>query len=343
MIGWTVKPTSRSGWRRMRLRLRLATRPCPRRRSGRRSPPRPPPRLGGVTGERQEDIVEGRAPQRDVVDSDAGFVEPADGLGDRASAIAQRNADERRPRRRAARPRSRRARRPPRSPLPFPRAEPPAARRRPCAFSSRGCSLRDHVARGRSPRSGRRAGRPRRGTASSAARWCRSVTSASIASHSADAAAEVEAGRRLVEEEHGRSRDERGGEVETPPHASRYPCDGPVARVGEAEVCEQLCRALARRAAAEVVEPPDHLEVLEAGQILVDGGVLAGEPDLLANAGASRTTSKPTTPRRPGIRSQQRREDADRRRLAGSVRAEQPQDAPASTRRSKPHSALTSP
>ena len=41
--------------------------------------------------------------------------------------------------------------------------------------------------------------------------------------------------------------------------------------------------ALARLWPAEVVEPPDHLEVLEAGQVLVDRRVLAGEPDLLAN------------------------------------------------------------
>ena len=74
-----------------------------------------------------------------------------------------------------------------------------------------------------------------------------SATSASIASQSADPAAEVEAGRRLVEEEHRRPRDERGGEVEPAAHAARVRAHEPVAGVGEVEVGEQLARALARR------------------------------------------------------------------------------------------------
>jgi hypothetical protein len=46
-----------------------------------------------------------------------------------------------------------------------------------------------------------------------------------------------------------------------------------------------------------VVQPPDHLEVLESGEVLVDGCVLAGEADLRAqrSAAASRTTSRPAT------------------------------------------------
>ena len=44
--------------------------------------PRPPRRLGGVARERDEDVVERRPPDRDVVDADAGAVEPADRLGD---------------------------------------------------------------------------------------------------------------------------------------------------------------------------------------------------------------------------------------------------------------------
>ena len=48
-----------------------------------------------------------------------------------------------------------------------------------------------------------------------------SATSSSIVSHSVDAAARVEPGGRLVEEQHRRARDERGGEVEPAAHAAR--------------------------------------------------------------------------------------------------------------------------
>ena len=51
---------------------------------------RPRRLLGGVAGERQEHVVERRAPHRDVVDADAGLVEPAHRLGDRAAALADR-------------------------------------------------------------------------------------------------------------------------------------------------------------------------------------------------------------------------------------------------------------
>ena len=58
----------------------------------------------------------------------------------------------------------------------------------------------------------------------------------------ADPAADVEAGRRLVEEQHRRPRDERRGEVEAAAHAAGVGADEPVARVGEVEVREQLAR-----------------------------------------------------------------------------------------------------
>ena len=48
-----------------------------------------------------------------------------------------------------------------------------------------------------------------------------------------DAAGEVEAGRRLVEEEDGRARDERGGEVEAAAHAARVGAHEPAAGVGQ--------------------------------------------------------------------------------------------------------------
>ena len=56
----------------------------------------------------------------------------------------------------------------------------------------------------------------------------------------ADPAARVEAGRRLVEEEHRRAGDERGGEVEPAAHPARVGADQALGGVGEFEVLEQL-------------------------------------------------------------------------------------------------------
>ena len=56
----------------------------------------------------------------------------------------------------------------------------------------------------------------------------------------------VEPGRRLVEEQHGRRRDQAGREVEPAPHAAGVGAREAVAVGGEAEALEQLVRPLAR-------------------------------------------------------------------------------------------------
>ena len=101
----------------------------------------------------------------------------------------------------------------------------------------------------------------------------------------AQPAARVEPGGRLVQEQHRRAEHERGGEVEPAAHAAGVGLRGPLGGLGEVEALQQLVRARARVRAGHVVELADHLEVLEAGQVLVDRGVLAGEPDLGAQRG----------------------------------------------------------
>ena len=76
-----------------------------------------------------------------------------------------------------------------------------------------------------------------------------------------------------------------------------------------------------------MVEAADHLQVLEAGQVLVDGRVLAREPDVLANLGRVADDVEARDPRRALVGVEQRGQDPDRGRLAGAVRAEQPEDA----------------
>ena len=118
-----------------------------------------------------------------------------------------------------------------------------------------------------------------------------------------DAAARVEPGRRLVEEEDRRAGDQRRGEVEAAAHAARVGADQAVGGVAEVEVLQQLGGARPRLALRQVVEPPDHLEVLGPGQVLVDRRVLAGEADpraQLAPPGARRRARPPGRCRRRG-------------------------------------------
>ena len=83
-------------------------------------------------------------------------------------------------------------------------------------------------------------------------------------------------------------------------------------------------RARARaRAPAQVVELPDHDEVLGAGEVLVHGRVLPGQADPSAKARRVADDVEPGDARLPAIGPQQRRQDPHGGRLAGAVRAQQ--------------------
>ena len=182
----------------------------------------------------------------DVVDRDARLVEPPHGLGDRAAALAQRHADRAvlayggaSPRRRsasiarsrsAASPRRTSSRSPPTCPLSS--SGVPSAITRPWSMTAM-----------RSP-----AGRPRPGTGWSGEPSCPRRRGLDQLPEG-EAAPRVEAGRRLVEEEHGRPRDQRGGEVEPAAHAAGVRLHEAVAGLREVEGLEQLARALASGAA----------------------------------------------------------------------------------------------
>ena len=146
-----------------------------------------------------------------------------------------------------------------------------------------------------------------------------SATSSSISSHTRLPAARVEAGRRLVEEQHRRPGDQAHGDVEAAAHAAGVALDHPVAGVDEVEALEQLAPTLAGRGDRHVEQAPDVLEVLGAGEPLVDGGVLAGEPD--ARLGPHRLGDHVDAVDEgpPGVGLDQRREDAHGGGLAGAV------------------------
>src|SRR6188472_1500737 len=142
-----------------------------------------------------------------------------------------------------------------------------------------------------------------------------------------DAAAQVEPRGRLVEEHDGRPSDQGAGEVDAAAHASGVRADETVAGVGEVEQCEQLARTRAGGLAAHVIEPADHLQVLETGEVLVDGGVLSGQADRLADTSAFTDDVEARDAGGASVRPQERGQNPYGGRLPGAVRAEQAEDA----------------
>ena len=187
--------------------------------------------------------------------------------------------------------------------------------------------------RGRSPRSGRRGGRPRRGTGWSAAPSCRRRR----APRSTPRGRSGCAGRGPWSARRGRGpaaarpapRRGRAGAACRP---STSAPGGRPRRRGRSPPAAARARSAASRA-RQVVEAADHLQVLGAGQVLVDGRVLAGKADLGAQRGGWRVTSMPATRALPPSGAQQRRQDPDGGRLAGAVRAEQAEHAARPRRR----------
>ena len=141
------------------------------------------------------------------------------------------------------------------------------------------------------------------------------------------AALRIEPGRRLVEEQHRRARDEARGEIEAAAHAAGVGAHEPVGRLLEAQLREQLAGALAHDGARQVVEAADELEVGARRQQPVDGRALAGEADAGAHLGGRGDRVVAGDERAPRGRQRERGEDADGGRLARPVVAEEAEDA----------------
>ena len=105
-----------------------------------------------------------------------------------------------------------------------------------------------------------------------------------------------------------------------------YVFSGPVAGIGQVELVEQLDGPRGHDVAGEVVEVADHLQVLPAGEVLVDGGVLAGQADQRAHQRRLLLHVVAEHPGRPAVGPEDGGEDPDGRGLAGSVGSEQPED-----------------
>ncbi len=174
--------------------------------------------LGRTSGQVEEDVVERRRANGDVVDRDPGVVEPPDGVGDRAAALLDRNAEravlDERPVARDVGQGSDGVLAS--TPVAEVNLQPVAADlllevvRRALGYHEAAVDHRDAIGK---PvglvqvLGGEEHGRP-------AGHECLHRIP------EADAAADVEARRRLVEKEHGRPCNERGRKVEPAPHSS---------------------------------------------------------------------------------------------------------------------------
>ena len=133
----------------------------------------------------------------------------------------------------------------------------------------------------------------------------------------------VEAGGRLVEEQHPRAANQAGADVEAAAHPARVGLDELIGRVGQREALEHILGAAAALGLAQLVEEPHELEVLSPREQLVDGGELSGEADQRAQSRGVRDHVAAGHRGASAVGSQQRRQDAHERRLARPVRAEQ--------------------
>jgi hypothetical protein len=140
------------------------------------------------------------------------------------------------------------------------------------------------------------------------------------------AAARVEPGRGLVEEDHPRRPGQRHRQVEAAAHPTRVRRDRARGRVGQVEAIEQLCHPTPPGAAAEMVQVGHQLQVLLACEQVVDRRELAGDPD--RGPHPIRIADHVVTgyAHLAGVGRNQRRQDPHDRRLAGAVRPEQRED-----------------
>ena len=141
-----------------------------------------------------------------------------------------------------------------------------------------------------------------------------------------DPCARVEAGRRLVEQEHLRIVDQRVRQAEALLHPARQRLDVGVALVGEVDELEQVADHPAPRRRAEAVAAGEEVEVLPDLHVVVDPERVRHEPEdatyLVGVPGDGPAGDLGLT----GRRQQERREHPERRGLARAVRPDETED-----------------
>ena len=139
----------------------------------------------------------------------------------------------------------------------------------------------------------------------------------------------VDAVQGLVEEEHLRPVDEGAGEGELLAHALRVVHHELAALVGQGEELEELLRPPTRLGAREPVHPRGEEQVLFPGQPLVERQLLGEDADPPLEGQEVPGDPGPVDDRVARGGAQEAGEHPDRRALAGPVRAEESEEAPA--------------
>ena len=140
-----------------------------------------------------------------------------------------------------------------------------------------------------------------------------------------DPAPRVEARRRLVEEQDLRTPHQARGQVQPPAHAAGVRLRRTSRGIRQLEPRQDLLGTTPRLRLREVVQPSDELEVLEAGQVLVDRRALSREADPEPQLLGVAHGVQPVDLRSAAGGREQGGQDPDRGRLAGPVRPEQPE------------------
>ncbi len=130
----------------------------------------------------------------------------------------------------------------------------------------------------------------------------------------------VEAGRRLVEEEHARLVNQGQRHVEAPLHAARPATDRAVRGLGQVEALQQLVHP---PASADAEDPRLQSQVVAAAGHRVQRRPLGDDADLAAHPLRMAQHVVAGDGRPAGIRTRERGQDLDGAGLAGAVRPEQ--------------------
>lgn len=137
----------------------------------------------------------------------------------------------------------------------------------------------------------------------------------------------VQSGGRLVEEDDRRVADQAHRDVEPATHPAGVGGRLPGPRLGQSESGQQVVGDLVR--ILQVAQPGDQDQVFPAGEHLVDCSELAGQADRLPHLQGFGGDVEVLDDRGAGVGLEQRRQYPHQGRLAGSVGAEQGEDAAA--------------
>ena len=143
------------------------------------------------------------------------------------------------------------------------------------------------------------------------------------------AAARIQAGGRLVQEDHVRVTEQPGGQIQPPAHAAGVRLHAAVGGVEQIELFEQLMSSTPSILTGQPAQAAHHPQVLAAGLQLIQRDALAGQADPPAHLVSLGHHVIAGDPSLTSVRGRQGGQDPHGRGLARAVRAEHGQDGTA--------------